>query len=179
MLDPRSPDFEPVIETAVTDPKELDSKEWTPQRGLINGLIATAIAAIVLTIGWTALTRVSPLSMIFHVCDDAKPTLFLAFLGIVTGFVMTWILFVCMHKASRMVSRPCTVGVVVIALLMILARQIAIAAFDVKVDGLDVSGWEWLGLRRIIVTNLGLWLGIVGAAYLFHEGDSFVEMFYG
>ncbi len=174
MLDPRSPDFEPVIETDEDNPRE-----WTPQRGLINGLIASIIAATIMTVGWTALTRISPLSMIFHVCDDAQSTFILAVIGIVIGFVMTWILFICMHRVSRMVSRPCTIGVVVLVLLMILARQIAIAAFDIKIDGLDVSGWEWMGLRRIIVSNVGLWVGIGGATYLFREGESIVDMFYG
>ncbi|GJM24140.1 MAG: hypothetical protein DHS20C16_05550 [Phycisphaerae bacterium] len=174
MLDPRSPDYEPVIETAENEPKE-----WTPQRGLINGTIACLIAAAVMTTGWTALTCKAPMALIFHVCDDPKANFFLAIIGILIGFIITWILFTCMHKTSRMISRQCTIGVIIVALLMIIARQIAIASFGVTIADLEVSGWEWMGLRRIIISNVGMWIGIAGAVYLFREGDSFVEMFYG
>jgi hypothetical protein len=174
MLDPRSPEFEPIIETADRGPKE-----WTPQRGLVNGTVACLIVAAVMTTGWTALTFKAPIALIFHVCDDPKATFFLAVIGVLIGFVVTWILFACMHKASGMVSPHCTIGVVMVALLMILARQIAIASFGVTVADLNVSDWEWLSLRRIVISNIGMWIGIAGATYLFHEGDSFVEMFYG
>jgi len=172
MLDPRSPDFEPVIETADKEPEE-----WTPQRGLIKGMTACLIVAAVFTIGWTALTCKAPTALIFHVCDDPKATFFLAVIGIMIGFLMTWILFTCMHKASGMVSLQCTIGVVMVALSMILARQIAIANFGITIADLNVSDWEWMGLRRIVISNVGMWLGVGGAAYFFHEGDSFIELF--
>ncbi len=177
MLDPRSPDFKPVIETADDAAASRESKEWTPQRGLINGMIACLIAAAVMTTGWTALTCKAPTGLLFHVCDDPKATFFLAIIGIMIGFVMTWILFTCMHKASGMVSLHCTIGVVIVALLMILARQIAIASLGVTVAGLEVSGWEWMGMRRIVISNIGVWIGVGGAAYFFNEGDSFIELF--
>ena len=176
MLDPRSPDFKPVIEMA--DDVTANAKEWTPQRGLINGMIACLIAAAIMTAAWTALTCKAPLALIFHICEDAKVTLILGALGAIIGFVMTWILFTCMHKVSRMISRQGTIGVVIVAVASIVARQIAIASLGVTVDGLEVSGWEWLELRRIVISNVGMWLGIAAGVYLFHEGDSFVEMFY-
>ena len=172
MLDPHSPDFEPIIESANTEPKE-----WTPQRGLMKGMIACLIAGAIFTTGWTALTCKAPTGLIFHVCDDAKATFFLAVIGIMIGFLMTWILFTCMHKASGMVSLHCTIGVVIVALLMILARQIVIASAGVTVAGLNVSDWEWMSLRRIVISNVGVWIGVGGAAYFFNEGDSFVELF--
>jgi len=175
MLDPSSPNFDPIIED--DDTADDNSKEWTPQRGLIKGMIACLIAAAVMTAGWIALTCVSPMSLIPHVGQDAKDSYYLAVLGVILGAGMTWVLFACMHRASGMVSQPGTIGVVMVALLMVLARQCALVALDLKVDGINASGWEWVGLQMIIISNAGVLIGIGGATYFLHEGDSSIESF--
>lgn len=174
MIDPRSPDFEPIIET-----KETDPKEWTPARGLTNGMIACLIAGTIMGAGWIALSLKFPSVMVFHVRDEVKVMFVLGCVGIILGFVMSWILFTVMHRTSKMISWPCTAGVIATVLLIILARQIALAIGDAQVPELDVTGWAWLTPRRILISNVGQWIGLTGAVYLFREGESLVELFYG
>lgn len=174
MIDPRSPEFEPIIESADSNPKE-----WTPARGLTQGMIACLITGTIMATGWIALSLKFPSAMIFHVRDEVKVMIVLGFVGIIIGFVMSWILFTVMHRVSKMVSWPCTVGVIATVLLLILARQIALAIGDAQVPELDVTGWSWLTPRRILISNVGQWIGLTGAVYLFREGESLVDLFYG
>lgn len=176
MIDPRSPDFKPVIET-----EEATPKEWTPVRGLRNGLVGCLIAGSLMGAAWIGLTLKIPNVAIFHIPENAsvKAAVGFFFGGVVIGFVMTWVLFVCMHRVSRMIGWQCTLGVVAVVLLIIVARQMVMAITGVRVDGLDVTGWAWLAPRRFVICNASICVGLAGATYLFREGESWVDMFYG
>ncbi|NOX58383.1 MAG: hypothetical protein GXP29_05920 [Planctomycetes bacterium] len=177
MIDPRSPDFKPIIETEDNSPNERAPREWTPAQGLLKGMAGCLIVGALIGAGWSMLTCKRPDALLFYVHEEPKVMLVLATIGALFGFGAAWILFACMHRLSRMVGRPCVAGVVIAMLLIVTARQIVVAVTGVSIDELNVTGWQWLAPRRFFISNVGVWVGMLTAIYLFHEGESFIDLF--
>ena len=171
----------PLFDNAQSDldkePQRPAPGEWTPARGLLKGTIACLMAAVVPGVGWCAAAWHVPEATVVHLHEDAKVMLFLVVIGALVGFASAWILFAVMHRFSQMVGGLCPVSVVVVVILIVLAKQIVLATHGVKLPSGSVIGWSWLEPVTVLKSNLGTWMGIAAAVYLFKDGASLTELF--
>ncbi len=130
-------------------------------RGLRTGLLTTVIVAL-------ALAAVQGILAYF------APRLTLHWLLNGFGcFLITWILFATMHRASGQVGWIVTLLVVVLAFLVIASKHAVLAQHGMLSDrGQLIAGWQWLHPMTIYLANLIGWVGVVAATTLCRNGDA-------
>ncbi len=139
--------------------------------------MACLVPTAIIGAGWCAFAWRVPEAAVTHLRDSVHESLGPVLLGLVFAFGLTWLLFVVMHRVSNMNGGWCPVIVVALVLLVIVAKQMVLAASGVRLPReLDI-GWGWLHPFAIAKANVGAWLGIIAAVAMFRSGESFVDMF--
>ncbi len=136
-------------------------EDWTPIQGLRTGLLTTVIVALVLAAVQGLLAYYAPRLTLHWLLNGFG------------CFLITWILFATMHRASGQVGWIVTLLVVVLAFLVIASKHAVLAQHGVlSRRGELIVGWGWLHPMTIYMTNLIGWIGVVGATVLCRKGDA-------
>lgn len=145
-----------------TDAEEgLRHDDWTPGRGLLRGFVIVLIVALVLSAVQGLLAYYVP-RLTTHWLLNAFGC-----------FVMTWILFATMHRASGQVGWVITLLVVVLACLVIASKHVVLAQHGILTRHGELSaGWQWLHPLIIYTTNFTGWIAVVAATAMCRKGDS-------
>lgn len=134
--------------------------EWTPARGLLRALawgvlVAVLVAILLSMIAWYA------------------PTLLVNWLlRAFIALLVAWVLFSVIHGAAGMVGWPCTLMVIVLALLVMLSNHVVFAWNGVPTTKGTLAGPLWLDPTVLLIQNLSTLIGVGGCAALRHSGGA-------
>ncbi len=151
--------------------------EWTPLHGILSGTTACVVVSAILAAGFCTIAYYNPLATIAQVTDGVRESLGSIIIGSLVGFVMAWILFAVMHRVSQLVGGLCPVIVLVMAILIVVAKQLVLVAYGADTNHGFVQGWAWMKPATFLTSNLGIWLGLIAAIAIFKEGMSLSELF--
>lgn len=139
---------------------EADTDDWTPGQGLCRAAV------------WGAITAALYAALLAPVAWHAPVLLLNVWIRLVTGFFVTWTLFVVVHRTAGMTGMLCTLMVVVYALLALFSQNVVLALHGSPIGERGVSGWIWLEPNVVVLVNgMGL-LGVGFAIALCHEGGA-------
>ncbi|HRX85702.1 MAG TPA: hypothetical protein P5572_11855 [Phycisphaerae bacterium] len=176
MFDPKNPP-EVIIET--DDDDAPAPGEWTPARGMRRGALAALLVGAVLGGLWCLLAWQRPDLVVGYKHEEFSVMAIMGAASALLAFLFMWLLFASVHHTAQMVGGLCPVIVVVTMLAMVVAKQLTVAATPGvdTLDGVWVKGAEWLAPGRFLVSNVGVWVGIVLGVVVFREGDSILDLF--
>jgi len=169
----------PTPQIEIDDDDQVDPGAWTPARGLLRGSLLTLLVGALLGAGWCILAWRRPDIVVTYHHEEASVPFILGAAGAIGVFLLMWILFATMHRSAMMVGGFCPVIVTLVMLLMLVAKQLSVAASPGVsiIDGELVKGAAWLMPQRMLTSNIGPLIGIVFGIYAFREGDSLLEFF--
>lgn len=145
---------------------------WTPGRGMLRGLLWTAVVAATLAGLLCVATAISPAITTIPWHESVKLAVIMGAWHAVLGFGIAAVLFACMHRWSGNVGTACNIAVVVLAIAVFATKHLVLAQVEVDLDPSTIESWAWLHPQHIFTTNAGAWLGVALAVWLLKDGDS-------
>ncbi|MCG3137112.1 MAG: hypothetical protein HJJLKODD_00955 [Phycisphaerae bacterium] len=160
--------------------QEHSSTEWSVAKGVRNGLMATAVAALAAAGLLLLVTWQSPGSFIIT-GDDLEGGILRMFLGkvllqvLVAAGLMRLLLGVMIRFSGGLTGGGTTILVVLLAVAILISKHplLAVVGYDGG-TGL-VTGGHWLNPGVILMSNLCNWAGVGLGVVLFKDGSGVLE----
>ena len=135
------------------------STDWTAWKGLRRGIQWSVVAAVLLAVPLGFLAAYLPLLVLNF------------WLRWSLAFLVGWILFAVVHRASGMAGAASTTIAVLAAAAVFLSQHFVFAACGVLLtNGKLVSGEIWLDPMMIASTNMSTAIGLLFATLLCRDG---------